>query len=285
MEFGRLSPATRGSCSGVSIKIMITFFTLVLDGMPWVTHHYPVFCQLKVPWRWIVIEGVADNVNCTSWCAKIPPRLSNDGTNEYLRYLCAKDSRVTHISQPVWAGKVEMCNAALFLIREPCLLWQVDSDELWTPNAIDKTFNLFQVYDVNAAYFRCRYFVGLDRYVCPVADTYGNHTAYEWWRVWNFTPGMKFKTHEPPVLFDGRINALDQWFTSSRGIQFDHMAYATRKQMEFRAQYYAGSTNPNAHLWRNCVQGWERLQAVTTFPVKLKDYFPWVDDRAEVVHI
>lgn len=264
---------------------MITFFTLVLDGMPWICHHYPVFCQLKMPWRWIVVEGVADNVNCTSWCAKIPPRVSNDGTTEYLNYLSSKDERVLWMPKKLWNGKVNMCNAALALIHEPCLLWQVDSDELWTANAINDTFCLFQMYASDAAYFRCRYFVGPDRCLRIEANSYGNHTAYEWRRVWDFTPGMRFKTHEPPVMEGKTAKAFDQDFTLRRGLVFDHMAYATRKQMEFRAQYYAGSTNPNAHLWRNCVEGWDRLQAVTQFPVKLKDYFPWVDDKAQVVHV
>lgn len=261
---------------------MITFFTLVLDGMPWICHHYPVFCQLNIPWRWIVVEGVADAVNCTSWCAKIPPRLSNDGTNEYLRHLCAKDTRVTHYSAPLWGGKVAMCNAALSLITEPCLLWQVDSDELWSAQQIEETVQLFdRANPASAAMFRCRYFVGPDRYI-KGRNCYGNHEAYEWKRVWRFQGG-KFLSHEPPKLTHETVT-LTQDCTEQCGLVFDHMAYATRKQMEFRAEYYAGSTNPNAHLWRNCVEGWDRLQKAE-LPCKLQDYFKWVDSAAVVVRI
>jgi len=267
---------------------MLVFFTIALDAMPWLCHHYPVFCQLKVPWRWIVVEGVADAVNCTSWCAKIPPRLSNDGTTEYLRHLCAKDSRVTHITQPIWNGKVSMCNAALALIREPCLLWQVDSDELWEAGTIEHVARLFLselLSELNCAYFHCRYFVGPDRYIQIRANSFGNHDAYEWKRVWRFRPGMTFLTHEPPSIIGFHEKPMVQSFMDSEGCRFTHMAYATRKQMEFRAHYYAGSTNPNANLWMNCVEGWERLQAVKEFPVKLNQFFPWVDDRAEVVRL
>lgn len=262
---------------------MITFFTIVLDGMPWICHHYPVFCQLNIPWRWIVVEGVAENVKCTSWCSKIKPRLSNDGTDEYLSFLCSKDNRVTHSSSGLWEGKVQMCNAALSLIQEPCLLWQVDADELWTPKQIEYVFETFRENPHhNAAWFMCRYFVGPDRYIKPELGVYGNHTAYEWRRVWRFEPKMRFESHEPPIISPIRLTVLDQRFWP-KTVVFDHMAYATRKQMEFRAQYYAGPSNPNAHLWRNCVEGWERLQAVTEFPIKLKDYFPWVDDKATVI--
>lgn len=265
----------------------LVFMTICLDGMPWVTHHYQTFCQLKEDWRWIVVEGVADNVACTSWCAKIHPRLSEDGTTDYLRYLCAKDSRVTHISQPLWPGKVAMCNAALQLIREPCLLWQVDSDELWTPGTIEHVSRLFQsipIYDLNCAYFHCQYFVGPDRYIVTTPNGFGNHDAYEWKRVWRFKPSMRFLTHEPPSILGFHEKPMDQAFMDREGCRFVHMAYATRKQMEFRAHYYAGDSNPNAYLWRNCVEGWERLQQAD-LPCKLKDYFPWVDHQATVVRV
>lgn len=263
---------------------MITFFTICLDGMPWIAHHYPVFSQLKTDWRWIVVEGVAENVNCTSWCAKIPPRLSNDGTTEYIQHLAARDTRVTHIKKPLWRGKVSMCNAALERIEEPCLLWQVDSDELWTPAHIEHAIRIVPFSLCNAIQFMCRYFVGPDRYIQPEPNVYGNNVAYEWWRLWKFSPWMRFKTHEPPVLDGLDLLPVGYEVTRRDGLIFDHMAYATRKQMEFRANYYAGSTNPNAHLWRNCVEGWERLQQAT-LPCKLKDFFPWVDDKATVAAV
>lgn len=267
---------------------MITFFTIVLDGMPWITQHYQTFCQLKVPWRWIVVEGVADNVNCTSWCAKLPPRLSTDTTNEYLRYLCAKDERVTHISQPLWPGKVAMCNAALEFIKEPCLLWQVDSDELWSPGTIEHVDYRFKTPftpEVNCAYFHCQYFVGPDRYIVTTPNGFGNHDAYEWKRVWRFKPGMRFLTHEPPSIIGFHEQPMNQAFMDQEGCRFIHMAYATEAQMQFKQRYYAGAKNPNSHLYAHAVEGWKRLQAVTQFPVKLKDYLPWVDDQAMVVHV
>lgn len=263
---------------------MITFFTIVLDGMPWIARHYTTFVTLRIPWRWIIVEGVAANKNCTSWCAAIEPRLSTDGTHEYVTSLANADSRVSNICMPLWnGGKVEMCNAALLQIEEPCLLWQVDADELWTAAQIMTMEKVMVDRPThNCADFFCRYFVGKDRYVKLLPDSYGNHTAYEWRRLWRFKPGIRFATHEPPVLDGIERKPLNQGFTGALGCVFDHMAYATRKQMEFRAQYYAGATNPNAHLWRNCVEGWDRLQKAA-LPCKLKDFFPWVDDKATVV--
>lgn len=254
--------------------------------MPWITKHYQVFQTLRVPWRWIVVEGVAANVNCTSWCAPMAPRLSNDGTTDYLIELAKKDYRVHHTPAAFWrGGKVEMCNWALGLIAQSCLLWQVDADELWTKEQIEKVAQLMAKNPrCNCADFFCRYFVGPDRYVKIQPDSFGNHRAYEWRRVWRFEPGMRFATHEPPVIEGVERHPLLHEVTGAFGCIFDHHAYATLAQMEFRANYYAGSNNPNAHLWRNCVEGWEQLQKAE-LPCKLKDYLPWVDDKAIVIGV
>lgn len=263
---------------------MITFFTIVLDGEPWIERHYPVFQTLTIPWRWIVVEGVAGNKNCTSWCAGIAGRISTDGTHEYLKELAFQDQRVNPIFRPYWPnGKVQMCNTALAFIDKPCLLWQVDSDELWTKEQIEKVAQLMAKNpQYNCADFYCRYFVGPARYVEILPNSFGNHCAYEWRRVWRFEPGMRFKTHEPPVIEGQERHPLTHEVTKAFGCVFDHYAYATLKSMEFRSVYYAGANNPNAHLWRNCLEGWDRLQQAT-LPCKLKDYFPWVDDKATVV--
>lgn len=264
---------------------MLTILTIALDGMPWLACHYAAFERLEVPWRWIIVEGVADAVACTSWCAKLPGRLSTDGTTEYVRHLCAQDSRITHISQPLWPGKVAMCNAALDLIREPCVLMQIDADELWKTEQLAKIEYLLALKwrSFSHAFFFCNYYVGPDRAIRFQKDGYGNHTAYEWKRAWNFVPGMQFKSHEPPVL-DGETMGVDHEFTDTLIGRFRHMAYATRKQMQFRENYYAGHSNPNAHLWRDCVYGWDRLQRAE-LPAKLKDFFPWVDEQATVIHV
>lgn len=264
---------------------MINFFTIVLDGEPWIERHYPVFSSLDMDWRWTVVEGVAGNRNCTSWCNALRPRLSVDGTTEYLRMLANLDSRVLHISSPCWPdGKAFMCNAALAMMTRADLLWQVDADELWTKTQIQEVVDLMRrnIW-ANCADFYCRYFVGPDRYVQVQPNSYGNHTAYEWRRVWRYFPGLRFESHEPPLLRGVPRKPIPHDVTRNVGAVFDHMAYATRAQMEFKAVYYAGHKNPNADLWRNCVGGWERLQAVTEFPVKLKDFFPWVDGKAQVV--
>lgn len=259
---------------------MINFFTIVLDGEPWIERHFPVFESLPVPWRWIIVEGVANNVNCTHWCAKEKPRLSRDGTERYLSSLVRTDS-ITLLQRPFWiGGKVEMCNAALEQMNEPGLLWQVDADEVWRSEQIKSVVKLFEDRpERNCAWFWCRYFVGPD-IVTLRPDPWSNNPAFEWKRVWRFEPGMKFKRHEPPELDGFSEKPITHAETESVGAVFDHFSYATLEQVAFKSRYYAGDHNPHGGEYRRSVEGWKRLQAHKgPWPVKLKNYLAFVSDE------
>lgn len=243
-------------------------FTITLDGMPWLPVIYANLNATGLDWKWIVVEGVAAPVNCTSHCQSLPPRLSNDGTTQFMESL-ATDPRVAHIKKELWQGKVEMCNAALATIKEPCLLMEMDSDEIWLAHTIDQFYDMVEKDFVpcTAYQFRCRYFLG-PGIVTHGFGAYGNYTEYEWIRAWTFLPGMTFNTHEPPVM---SVNYKSRLIVD---IIFDHYAWFSRKQVEFKCAYYG---------YANGVEGWERLQKNTVWPAKLKDYLPWVDDNAQVI--
>lgn len=266
--------------------VVITFFTIVLDGEPWIEKHLPVFQSLKISWRWIVIEGVSDNVECTRWCSRMVPRLSKDGTSQYLDSI--SDQRVTILRKSIWPGKVAMCNAALADIHVACLLWQVDSDEIWTQNKIESVVRLLSSHpERNCAWFWCRFFVGPGIAVLW-PDSWANNSSFEWKRVWRFEPGMRFKTHEPPVIDGFEERPLLHSDTESIGAVFDHHSYSTLAQVEFKQRYYAGKSNPNARLFRNLVDGWKRLQSNEKWPVHLRDFFSFVPpetiaDKIDVV--
>ena len=69
------------------------FFTIVLNGQPFIRHHIEVFKQLPFKWHWHIIEGVAELKHDTAWSVKLGGQineqlhrngLSNDGTTEYI---------------------------------------------------------------------------------------------------------------------------------------------------------------------------------------------------------
>lgn len=262
----------------------ILFLTIVLDGLPWIANHYPMMRSLPFEWEWHVVEGVAENRHCTSWVKKISPRISQDGTTQYLNSL-KFDPRVHVYQKPIWNGKIEMVNAPLMDLKEPVLLWQIDSDEIWKAIQIDRCRMMFIKHqEKNSAFFWCRYFVGPDK-VITTRNGFGNHPAYEWQRVWKIKPGMMFKTHEPPEIGGLNLNPFTHDETEVRGLVFDHMAYVTRQQVEFKEKYYAGENNPNAKNYSGLTNRWEKFQRETIWPRKLKEVMPWAEQNCMVDNV
>lgn len=272
----------------------IHFFTIVLNGEPFIRRHIEIFRQLPFKWHWHIVEGVAELKHDTGWSIQFGGKitdeihrngLSNDGTTEYLNELAKQfPNNITIYRNPegnFWDGKLEMVNAPLANLHEECLLWQVDVDEYWTFEQICTSHKMFiDQPEKTATYYTCNFFVGPEL-VVTTRNTYGNHTDYEWLRTWHYKPGDRWTTHEPPCLC--RQNNSGQWIdlaeinpflhreSEEKKLVFNHYAYVTEKQLRFKELYYG---------YANAVKLWKTLQSVKTFPVYLKDYFPWVRDNA-----
>jgi hypothetical protein len=268
-----------------SMKLQI--ITIVLDGYRFLPTQFYVLNSLppEIDWHWWVSEGVADNTHCTQWCKKIEPRLSNDGTTGFLRHLNAYHPRVHHFPTSHWDGKVSMFNHVLKRLKEPCVLMEIDADELWTSEQIQNIYRIFTAVPpfnlkaFNCARFFCRYFVG-PNLVAVGEDCYGNNPN-EWLRAWRYEPGMTFKTHEPPCLSGvnepGKENCVSRKMTRENGMVFDHPAYMFREQVAFKETFYG---------YADAVKHWERLQAYEgPLPTPLKPFLHWVDDRVQVGRI
>lgn len=247
---------------------MIHIITIVLDGMPFIPIHLPELNKLSLDWRWNVIEGTAKPVLDTAWCKPIAPRLSKDGTTEYLLSI-ASHPRVKLYRNPQWEGKLEMVNAPVADIKEGDTVIQIDSDEFWTARQIEVIHRLLNMGDGrNMMQFYCRYFVG-PNLILTGDDCYGNK-AGEWVRAWKAPKKFRFTKHEPPEVNFVTV-PIGKKETQSLGLVFDHYAYATEQQVEFKRIYYG---------YKDAVTQWKALQANTTWPVKLRDYCKWVTDDA-----
>ncbi len=273
----------------------IHFFTIVLNGMPFITHHIDAFRNLPFRWHWHIVEGVAELAGDTAWSlpngGAIPARcheqgLSIDGTSAYIdeiKSLYPENITVYRkLGGEFWNGKLEMVNAPLDSIDEPCLLWEIDADECWTHQQICRGWQLFRS-DCNrqAAFYWCRFFVG-PRLVVNSRNCYSQAAGHEWLRTWRYLPGYYWASHEPPRLVFRQDNEIcdvarnapfsnDE--TESCGLVFQHFAYVTAEQARFKEKYYG---------YANAVYHWMQLQKETVFPVRLGDYLPWVPDNTTV---
>lgn len=273
----------------------IQFFTIVLNGEPFVRYHIDILKQLPFGWHWHIVEGVAELNHDTAWSVRLGGRVSEelhrngrsyDGTTKYLDELAREyPNNITIYRKPegvFWDGKREMVNAPLTNIQEECLLWQIDVDELWTVEQICTARQMFiNNPDKTAAFYWCWYFVG-EKLVISTRNCYAQNPQQEWLRTWKFKPGAFWAAHEPPVLVeslpDGQLkNVADQnpflhEETEDNGLVFQHFAYVTEEQLRFKEKYYG---------YRNAVAQWKVLQH-TKLPVTLREYFSWVEDGTQV---
>lgn len=263
----------------------LVVFTIVLDGMPWITKHLPILQATNLDWRWVIVHGAAMNDGSTKWCRPQEPRLSNDGTEKYLHSLrneihCDGGNwSIDVIEHPNWRSKDDMVNAAVSQIQEPCVLMEIDSDEIWEPWQLEKIVELFDdLKDLSSIMFPCRYFVGKDL-ILEGHNCYGDYD-YEWLRAWRFNSSMRFKSHEPPVLNGDYGKRLGKDESRKLGLTFDHMAYATEAQVRYKEKWYG---------YDGLLEGWKRLQDTRGhslgYSVYLKDYFPHVKDNAKVLKL
>ena len=282
---------TKAEISAAPNPLSIHFFTIVLNGQPFIRHHIEAFKHLPFVWHWHIVEGVAELNHDTAWPkaagGKIPGELhrggmSVDGTTEYLDVLQKEFPENITVYRPpagkFWDGKREMVNAPLAGIREACLLWQVDADELWTFSQIIRARAMFLAHrEKTAAMFFCHYFVGPELVVTS-RDTYGNNSSYEWLRVWRYQPGDRWVAHEPPRLCRGEtdvasLNPFRHAETEAMGLVFQHFAYALEEQLRFKESYYG---------YAGAVEQWRKLQQCEKFPQPLSAHFAWVKDAAIV---
>lgn len=259
------------------------FLTIVLDGMPFISWIYPELRKLSFKWEWHIVEGVALPEGDTKWVAKLEPRLSADGTGDYLDSITDYDPRVIRMCKEEWPGKTAMYNHALSQVKDRnFILWQIDADEVWTAAQLELGHALMQSSQaLNCAYFKCRYFVGPNLVITK--GNYGNRTAHEWRRVWKLRRGDRFATHEPPVIANFEPRPWEHNTTESVGLVFDHFALATEAQVAFKARYYGSTNNKHTgHLYKNAVEGWRRLQRAPMPVAQLGAYLPWVGEGVVV---
>lgn len=280
-------------CAAIAADLPIHFFTIVLNGEPFIRYHEKMLCSLPFKWHWHVVEGVAALRHDTAWSTAFGGRIldsahhqgrSVDGTSEYLDDMSARlGNNVTLYRKPLgefWDGKREMINAPLPNIQGTCLLWQIDADELWTADQIVEMRRQFiSNPDRQAAYYWCWYFVTPNK-VISTRYNYAQNPAQEWLRTWRLQPGDLWSAHEPPTLVrpspEGQppinLAALAPFTheeTEAFGAVFQHFAYATEAQVKFKESYYGYS---------GAVAQWRSLLDHDG-PGALSEYFAWVKDK------
>ncbi|MCJ2135819.1 hypothetical protein MKK69_17460 [Methylobacterium sp. J-026] len=280
----------------------VHFFTIVLNGEPFIRYHEHMFQRLPFEWHWHIVEGVAQLTHDTAWSVatggNVPQSFhangrSIDGTSAYIDDIADRfpNNVTVYRKKPghFWDGKIEMVRAPLANLNEDCLLWQLDSDELWNPRQIIAMRSAFLADPSRtAAWFWCNYYVGPQLGI-STRNNYAQNPNQEWLRVWNYKPGMIWHAHEPPILLKayhnagnvqfrdmGRENPFSHAETESLGAVFDHLSYVLESQLAFKESYYG---------LKGALNQWRRLQetqhSAGDESGSLRDFLSWVTDDTQ----
>jgi hypothetical protein len=172
-------------------KTMLTIFTIVLNGMPFIERHLAEFKKLKIPWQWRIVEGVSEPLGCTRWCKQVPDKwhknfVSIDGTHEYLQGIQG-DNVVVHSQANPFPGKLTMINEALRGVDSGVVM-EIDADEMWKADQIEKIYECLKgCEEGRAMQFHCNYYVGQNKKVVT-REGFASHW-YEWLRAWKWGRG------------------------------------------------------------------------------------------------
>lgn len=239
-----------------SKPIKISFGIIVLNGEPFTKHClralYPFAHQI------IVVEGATENARSISTL----DGHSTDQTLESLKEFKAnedpKDKLVIISREGFWKEKDEMSKAYAKVVTGN-ILWQVDVDEFYLPEDIQKIISILsqkleiETISVNTVTF----WGGIDYLTEGWHLIRGNK---EYHRIFRFEPGYEYRTHRPPTVMDqsGRDlrkkNPRKGWVRGRElekkyGIRLYHYSLLLPKQVQEKSRYYAAWARPDSVRW------------------------------------
>lgn len=227
----------------------VTFGMIVLNGEPFVRYNlralYPFAHEI------IVVEGACPSAMCVA----DKEGHSADDTLDSIRDFMAHEDAEGKVSLVLaegeghpsgqWSEKDEMSQA--YARRATgSFLWQIDVDEFYLPEDMERVFRLLA--DPNAptaVSFEVRTFWGSPEVL--VDGTYLRGDAGEFHRLFAWGPGYSYATHRPPTVLtpDGRDTRSGHWVRgrelAKQRLFLYHYELLFPKQVAEKCAYYAGA--------------------------------------------
>jgi hypothetical protein len=239
----------------------VVAFTIIFNGLHHLLHNDYAEYLASFLDRWVFVEGLALPGGSTRWCKLAPEEYhkngrSVDGTIEFLQSFAQKHSNVSVFSKSgAWLSKDEMVNVAmekLDTFPPSSHMFEIDVDEVWTKENMLSAITDLDNQHANCGQFHCECYVG------PGLKAYGEWgegKMMPYIRLWKYRPGMRFATHEAPVMRGGNGHTvlLPQ--------KFKHYSYYFEKDVKFKDSYYSGHEGIYAN--------WLELQKETVWPQPL----------------
>jgi hypothetical protein len=166
---------------------------------------------------------------------------SSDKTNKIIDNFPDPDNKIKIIHNQ-YSEKDEQCSAYMqHLDSDIDYLWNLDSDEVYKSEDIEKIINIMEEGQYTSADVKsCSFYGGFERYIGGFEEKRGNFH-----RIFRIFPGTKWLTHRPPtVVHDKKYDSIPMrhidgdtlWF--KYGIRMYHYSYVFPKQVKNKIEYY-----------------------------------------------
>jgi len=229
-------------------KLRITFGMIVLNGEPFL--HYNLRSLYRYAHQIIVVEGACPGAASVA----THDGHSIDGTLEVLKKFKEEEDPdnkliVVHASDDgyldnFWPEKDEMSQAYASRATGN-YLWQVDCDEFYVEEQMDRLLAILDHELPDAVSFPSLTFWGGLKYV---ADSFYmiSDNAREFHRLFAWGPGYRYKSHRPPTVLDmnGKDTRSKKWLRACDlerlGIFHYHYSLLFPHQVYNKVCYYQG---------------------------------------------
>ena len=197
---------------------------------------------------------------------------SKDGTNETLARYHDPENKIS-IVHGRYSEKDEQCNAYMqFLHDDIDYVWEVDSDETYKHEDIEKVKKLLHDNQYTSMDVRsCSFYGGFDHYIGGFELSTGNFH-----RIFKVYPGSRWVTHRPPTMGHAIADTLPNKHLDSdrlygeHGVQMYHYSYVFPNQVYKKIAYYKAKVSMS-----NCIDDYFN-----------RVYLPWItgdDDKKAAI--
>lgn len=227
--------------------VKISFGIIVLNGEPYT--RYCIRALYPHAHEIIVIEGACEGARSVA----TTDGHSADGTLDILRDIKKNEDPQNKIiivtaeneghSDGFWPGEKNMMSRAYASRATGDYLWQVDIDEFYQDEAIEKVKTILaEDPTVTSVSFRQVQFWGGFKYL--VDSWLLRRGAHNFHRLFKWGKGYQYLTHRPPTVIDerGRDQRILNWISAEdslrMGLILYHYSFVFPKQVYEKAEYY-----------------------------------------------
>jgi glycosyltransferase involved in cell wall biosynthesis len=189
-------------------------------------------------------------------------KTSVDRTNEILETFPDPDNKI-QVVHSQYPEKHEQANAYMKHLNDDIdFIWNLDADEIFKPEDIEKTIEIIKVGSFTSVGFKSLSFYGGFNHFLT-----GFEENAEFRRIQKVYPGAEWQSHRPPVIKNnGQFTEKHLNYNSlaGYGVRMYHYSYVFPRQVKEKVQYYKAAVSQS-----NCIDDY--FENV---------YIPWVTGGA-----